>query len=497
MAESLQDLLGELVKMADGLPQHIEDMQNLDIERCRLEAAAMKPRKRVEDWKSSRKLLSHLIEHTRFNEVIQMKEYPKRLLKGDIDLDHYTQRYAVAELSNTLIHDKEIQQRHLKLLKALQLYYSDFFSDDGQPPREDMLAEKALMEFRQDPKRGANAQYLIFVGYQERLMSADKDSEQIDRLDADRPDFYDDLHAFCLCRMQSQELKIWLLESTPWKARHVPALESFFSLESNAELLRVCLERLSELDVLQPPFFNRHLEDEIRGPMLKVLLLKQPENKLRELVTASIESGWENIFQVLTNAIGGDQRQLYQSLTVHRLKPDFFKRMLQTLFHMNEGQNAYGLDSIHMQRVIAAQGEIPRNVLHVLQTAFPRGPSASPVEDLFRLMDSFNKEQKELQLQMSPYENGLQQKERNYLELVMQISSVESCRIITFFHILDGLKSRLVNPHLLGMDLAQLKKLLLKQLQFELAGGRNRNIINAIDAIQKRHPELTLPEDVA
>ncbi len=477
MNTELQELLSDLVRQQGGSSPLLQDFARLDVQREALRARVLEPRKRRKSYESARQLLEYLMRSSRFDEELGRLSYPAQLLKGPIDLARAHQQAAVAELAVTLDRDPVVPEPIRKLMRALQLYYSDYFDAAGLPPHADVEAERQLGEFESDPARGGRADYQRYTAYIEALKQADAHSERIAGLAADRPPFAADIHAQFLLTVASPELKRHLLGESEWKATHRAALEAFFAREKDPALLAPCLQAMaSRMGGAGETFLDAQLADPARASAVMDHLRTLEEPLLKEWLRRSVRRNWPHLFAALVQLVGLDTGFCYFSLNGAQVDPQIFRRIIDSIYLPRTPQETYGMDAQYAQKVMDRQRGLSDNVLRILQKTMPRGVDLSPLKSFFALVREFNGECQRLLEARRPFEEGTLARGHDHAEIMREFATVEAVRFVAFTYIYDHIEAAVKHGRPLEPAAPDIAAFLLQQGEFERTCAGNRNI---------------------
>lgn len=467
----------------------MEDFAVLDRQREDLERTMALSRRRVDSYNSAVKLLEHLMRTTSFNDEFARMEYPAKLLKGPLSLTSAAQKEAVSELAVTLDRDARVSVSQKKLLRALQMFYAEYFDEAGRPPVENAEAEAGLRQFLDDPGRGARNDYLEYRRYGEALAEADREPAKLSGLPSVRPEFYPDMHIRWIAESRSLQMKRHLVVNTPWNARHKAVLERVFSMESDPGLLAACLAAMRNIGGADESFLDAQMENEAKGLVVTDYLREFETPALREMLRSSVRGGFHHLFSVLTHLVGFDPNYFYFSLKENRLSPEIFSKILDSLFLAFSPQESYGMDLQYAENILEKQRTIPQNVLRLLQKVMPRGIDTAPMESFFEFLRGFNDEYRRLAGERACYEDGRRLKDHAYMQLMVRLSAVEAIRFVVFTYIYDRICLCLKTFKKLEPDGDRLFALFAEQLDFEAACGGNANIKAYIWDLQARLAE--------
>lgn len=472
----LHELLGDLVRQQSERPPLLQELSALEAEKDLLLQAISEARQRHKSFVSALKTLEYLMRQSRLDEVLRLLGEPGRLLGGPIDLTRVDQKPMVAELSVRLQANPGVDSGLRQLLRAIHLFYDDYYDEQGRSPVEDRASENALREFSADLRRGARREYVEYTDYLEKLNRAEEGSAFYEELDAELPAFHVEMDLQYLSRTRSAELREHLLKRTPWTALQQPGLENIFVEETRREILDLAF---NIFDIrccgCRPEFLERLLAGHEMGELAtREYLKKCPTDKLETLLRNAIENNWKNLFDQLINMVECEPGFFYRSLGERPLSPEIFTRILDTLFAPNSPRQRYGIDSNYARKIFGSQNRVPRNVLKVLQKAFPRGIDPAPFKGFLEVLEAFNRECEEFTTTKDRRENHQDTRTPDYIELCQDLSAVETIRYVIFTYIYDS--AMLQGGARLKIGLDKWQNFLVRQLEFERAVGHNRNI---------------------
>lgn len=489
--EKLEDYLKRLIQADSASEVVMQRLTELDRELEELILCVEEPKKRKQQYESSRKSLEELIEKSSYNKQMAKYDYPAKLLKGDIDLGSSRQLDAIRELSVTLDKDSAIPPDIVDITRALKLFFEEFFSRSETPPEVDVKAEAELKHFWESDDKGAWPLYQTYLDYNDVLDQADEMKESIEKLHNEKPDFYKDVNARKLLEARSFELKEHLLKNTDWEFKHKTILERFFCIEEDVSLLVLCADIIdTDCEGLEENFLDEQLQDEFRGVILQQILEQKEEEELRSLLTTALNNNHDKLLSVLINLIGFDQSYFYKALAQKGVKPEVFKKILDSLFLPHSPQGSYGIDGTYAERLMNEHKELPKNVIQTLQKAMPRGFDGHPLSGYFQFIDTINQEVKKQHEKKRQLDEKME-KDKVYCEHILNMSDMETIRFIVFTYIFDCIKGGIF-PAKIGMSRKRIRECLQKQFEFENACGRNKNIMDQIIHLWQTQPNLQL-----
>ena len=441
-------------------------------------------RERHQTWKHDKHQLERLIQENQFDERLQDLGHPSKILEGSIDLNTDHQKNAISELVVTLPKSTQDQQNLLKITQAIQLYYKSYFQPHGPPPEVDLSVLDKLDQFNKDPEKGASEDFQSFLRYQDFLQQWPSGPWE-----GDLPHYAPLLHADVILDSDHEDRRSHYLNNTLWDDSHVHLLESFFRQESSPQLAQDTLELMSRRGHLTLKFLDQQLKRQHQVSAIQKVIQAQDLPQLLAQQKQAIQENLEHLLGLLTNIIGVDQPEFYQSLKQHPLHSDIFKKILASLF-ASPAQRQYGMDQQHLQYVLNTQEEFPKNLVAVLQSGLPRGLEGCRLKDAFDFFTRLNERTAVIKDKL----NELWQKAPEGLEYAqtkLESTDMETVRFILFTHIHDRIKASKAKSKLVEMNHPELREQLQNCYTFELTTGKNNNISDYIEHLWNILPQLS------
>jgi hypothetical protein len=439
---------------------------------------------RHETWKHDKEQLERLIQENEFDERLQDLGHPSKILDGPINLSSDQQKNAISELAVTLPQNTLDQQALFKIAQAVQLYFKSYFQPDGPPPELDQKVSDQLDQFNQDPEKGASEAFQLFLSYQS-LLKQRPPTPSTEKL----PPYAPLLHADVILDSDEENVRSHFLSNTVWDESHHHLLETIFKQESSHSLAQMTLDILSRLGLLTMSFLDQELKRQHQVSVIQEIVQTQDLAIILEQQKQAIKENLDHLLGLLTNIIGVDQPEFYQSLKKQPLHSDIFKKIVASLF-ASPAQRQYGMDQQYLQQVLSTQEDFPKNLVSVLQSGLPRGLEGCRLKDAFHFFARLN-------------ENAATIKEKcdelwatspegpEYAHTKLECTDLETVRFIIFTHIHDRIKASKAKPKLIEMSHPELREQLQNSYTFELTTGKNNNISNYIEHLWSTLPQIS------
>ncbi|MBF0196745.1 MAG: hypothetical protein HQL32_03510 [Planctomycetes bacterium] len=487
--KQLDTLLEELDSSISPEDQIVFRCKKINRERRSLIEAAEGPLRKKKAYLKAKEQLNKHLQLASYDQFMKDLDYPARILGGAINLESNEQQGAISELSVTLANNKDIPGHIHQLNSALKLFYSEFFTNSAQAPQEDLKAAQALVDFNEDEEKGADSHFKEYLSYLELLDKLDEKSQDDISLNADKPSFYLKMNAEKLLKTKNRTLQKALLTQSKWNRSYSKLLETFFARLDQEELQGICLTILEDdCGGVSPQFLEDMLSQNIAYELIVSFLNNKDQGWQREQLIQAVNLNQIHLMSLLINLVGFDQKFFYSSLGEHQIQPDIFKKMIETLFFSSSAHGKYGIDTAYAERVIDQQKTFPKNVIKILQDAFPRGLEGSMIDGYFSILTLMNQEMASLYKKKEAFAD-LEQQNKEYCELSLMISDTEAIRFLLFTYIFDSLKLG-VKPKKLGLNISELQDLMAEQYEFEESTGKNKTIMKFISELWQIYPSL-------
>lgn len=481
--DELQHLLGELSLKSPKGSRLLNQLEKIDGEKKILELRLQETQKRHERWTADKACLEQFIEEEDVNNVLSNIPLAKKLLNGNIDLEHPGQSHALAELAVTLS-EQDIDPSIPRTARAIHLYYQEYFTSERPPEKLDSEAKKAMEDFWEDPGRGAHESFPRYLDYLKQL---DLFCETGAPLPDEKPSYAAALHLKTMLAHPKEQWVSQLLDNTEWDLTHNnPLRDLYFAVQNQsiAEGLFLTIESLEEdslacfLDkILKADHFPQVVHNKLKN-MEHQQLLRLQERCLKENLNFLLAS--------VNNLIGIDKPGFYRALEKTQLPTDVFGKIVRDLFAPRQTTSGYGIDTLHLHRVLEQQKHLPQNLAVLLQQALPGGIEGRAIATALVFFKGLTKQLIEQRERLIPLERGSAEQAK----LLKEISELDSVRFLLVSHIQDRIRSCRAAPKATGMSEIELREQLHDIYREELTKGGNANIKTAIEFLYKTFPNL-------
>jgi hypothetical protein len=481
--DELQLLLGELSLKSPKGSRLLNQLEKIDGEKKILELRLQETQKRHERWTVDKACLEQFIEEEDVNNVLSNIPLAKKLLDGDIDLEHPKQSHALAELAVTLS-EQDIDPSIPRAARAIHLYYQEYFFSDRPPEKLDSEAKKAMEDFWEDPGRGSHES---FSSYLDHLKQLDLFCEAGAPLADTMPSYAAALH---LKKMLAQPKEPWILEllnKTEWDLTHNNSLRDLFfavQTQSVAEGIFATIEQLEEDNLAS--FLEKVLKADHFPQIVHNKLKAMEHQQMLHLQERCLKENLNFLLASVNNLIGIDKPGFYRALEKTQLPTEVFGKIVRDLFTPRQTTSGYGIDTLHLHRVLEQQKHLPQNLAVLLQQALPGGIEGRAIATALVFFKGLTKQLLEQRERLLPLERGSAEQAK----LLKEISELDSVRFLLVSHIQDRIRSCRAAPRATGMTEIELREQLHDIYREELTKGGNANIKTALEFLYKTFPNL-------
>jgi len=489
--DELHHILSELVNSSPLGTRKLNQLKQLERERRELVAAVENSQRQYLAFENSKQILSQLLNEHDFDAEMQKMGYPAKVLNGKIKLDSDRQKVALDELQVTLSVKSDLPEALHKIIAALKLYYKKYFTH-GQPcQKEDQKLKSELEAFDLDVQRGSNPDFIAYNEYQKVLSAVELGKVSLTKVnDLVKCDFSLALFSEWLQGSKNISFQNHLLNFGQWDISHVSMLEYCFENTVDDHFAKACLDKIIQLS--QAPsssFLNRQLENDVHPDLVRTYLQTLDDEQLHQRQEESLAQNLQHLLGALINLRGLDQKYFYRMLSNSGLRHGVFRHLVESLFNQNQPQGVYGMDHGYAKQVLNEHSASPSNVIATLQKALPRGFEGTQIESFFQFMQTINEQLKD-GLNKKEQLDRLKQHDKTYSQQLLHISNLQTIRFLLFSYIYDRINSSNTNYKALGLSGESLKNHIEIQYQFEVLWGKNKNILNYIQSLYKKSPEL-------
>jgi hypothetical protein len=199
-----------------------------------------------------------------------------------------------------------------------------------------------------------------------------------------------------------------------------------------------------------------------------------------------LELNLDFLLASVNNLVGLDRPGFYRALEKTELPAEVFDKIVDDLFTPRQTSTSYGIDALHLDRVLDQQKDLPQNLVTVLQKALPRGLDGRAIAGALDFFRGLTQQYSEHRDQLASVAVGSSEE----ATLKKTISDLDSVRFLLFSHIQDRLRSCRAVPKATGMSHEELSKQLHNIYQDELTKGGNANIRTTLEFLYKSFPHL-------